>query len=44
MKEIIKDKFQQIKSWYLLKWKTHQPHMIIIHVFVFIVLIAEIIS
>ena len=44
MKEIIKDKFEQIKFWYLLKWKTHQPQMIMIHVFIFVVLIAEIFS
>jgi hypothetical protein len=44
IKSILKDKFNQLKSWYLLKWKTHKPQMIMIHIFVFIVLIAEIIS
>lgn len=42
MKEIIKEKFQQAKAWYLLKWKTHKPQMIMFHIFIALVLIGEI--
>jgi len=44
IKSILKDKFKQLKSWYLLKWKTHKPQMIMIHVFLLIVLIGEILK
>jgi hypothetical protein len=42
MKDNLKIYWGISKAWYLKKWVTHKPQMIMIHIFIALVIIGEI--
>jgi len=44
IKEIGGQVIEKAKTWYLGKWKTDKKVMIIVHIFIFVVLLAELLK